>query len=111
DAPRRIPAGEDVGKVMRKAVVWWREHHRDLTAYLVQELEHRFTRLRVVVVVQVQIEERELELAHGLHPALKILGGEHLVEQAARQRRTRVDVAGHRLKDFPLPAEVLHELR
>jgi hypothetical protein len=61
--------------------------------------------------VQQQVEQRKLDLAKRLHTALKVLGGQHLVEQRARQRLAGVDMAAHFLHDAPLPAVVLHELR
>ena len=61
--------------------------------------------------MQQNVEERELELADGLHAALEVLGGNHLVEQFARQRLTAVDVRRHLADDAPFPAVVLHELR
>jgi hypothetical protein len=46
-----------------------------------------------------------------MHAALEVLGGQHLVEQFARQRLAGVDVGGHALHTFPFPAVVFHELR
>src|SRR5262249_61499431 len=61
--------------------------------------------------MQVQIEQSELELPYHLHAALEILGRKHLFEQLTRQRRAGTRVRRHWRQYFPLPAEVLHELR
>ena len=61
------------------------------------------------VGVQFHVEQRELDLAQGLQAALEVLGGEHLVEQRARQRLAVLDMAAEGTH-IPLPAEVLHEL-
>jgi hypothetical protein len=61
-------------------------------------------------VVQVHVEQGELDLAHGLHAGLEVLGGQHLVEQVPGQGFAGVHVAGHVLHHVPFPAEVLHEL-
>ena len=60
--------------------------------------------------MQPHVEERELDLAQRLQAGLEVLGRQHLVEQRARQRLAGVDMARQLLDDFPLPAEVLHEL-
>ena len=60
--------------------------------------------------MQVHVEQRELDLAHGLHAALEVLGRQHLVEQRARQNLAGVHMLGHVVHHVPFPAEVLHEL-
>ncbi len=61
--------------------------------------------------MQVHVERREHDLAQRRHAVLEVLGGQHAVEQRVRQRLAGLDVAGHAREHFPLPAEVLHELR
>ncbi|MNS79918.1 hypothetical protein D3C72_1135820 [compost metagenome] len=57
------------------------------------------------------VEEREFDLAHGLHAALVVAGGDQAVIERARQGLARVHVRGQLLHHGPFPAEVLHELR
>ena len=56
------------------------------------------------------VKQRELNLAHGLHTALKVACGKHLVKKGPGQRFARIDVGGHVFKYIPFPAKIFHEL-
>ena len=92
---RGIATGEDMREVVRETVVCRRHEHCDLLANLVEHVLRTATTVRVEIEVQVHVEEGELHLPQDLQSRLEVLGRDHLVEKRARQRFSRVYVAGH----------------
>ena len=104
-------------EAVREAVVGRWPQHGDAAAHLFEQLLRGARRGgiaptggRVKIRMQAHVEHRELDLAQHGEAALEILGGQHLVEEFARQRRAALHVARHVPQHVPFPGEVLHEL-
>ncbi len=86
--------------------------HRHFLAHTVQQGHHvgLAVNQRCLTHVQQHVEQRELHLPQRLQATLEVLGGQHLVVQAAGQGLARVHMGGHVFQHIPFPAEVFHEL-
>ena len=104
----RITTRKDVAEGVGAAAPGRRLQHRDLRAHPL--LQGQQILARVVFRVKQHVKQRELDLAQGLHPAMEVFGGQHLVKQGPRQGFTGVYMSRHVAQHIPLPAKILHEL-
>ena len=104
----RITTGKNMAEAVRCAVPGRGLEHGNLRAHFAQHAHEVSPCSRFAV--QAHVKQRELDLAQGLQPALKIFGGQHLVEQGAWQGLAGVHMRGHMAQHAPFPAKVFHEL-
>ena len=104
----RVTTGKNVAEAVRCAVPGRGLEHGNFRAHLSQHAHEVSTRSGFAV--QAHVKKRELDLAQGLQPALEVFGGQHLVEQGARQGLAGVYMRGHVAQHAPFPAKVFHEL-
>ena len=103
-----VATGKNMAEAVRCAVPGRGLEHGNLRAHFAQHAHEVSPCSRFAV--QAHVKQRELDLAQGLQPALEVFGGQHLVEQGARQGLAGVHMRGHVAQHAPFPAKVFHEL-